>query len=128
MLSSGPVSLDPALPNLTLNAQTSKAIHDLDVYASSLTAAPQWPSYSSVIETAFESVTLDYYQDDLSDITSLPEFTAMPKDVQDYVISVNKAAESIVSKDLSGAAPRPTGAVMAAGAAAAGLLGVVAML
>lgn len=122
------IPLTAPLTDFTLNGQSSKAVHDLDVYLSSLTAAPQWPSYSSVIETAFETVTYDYVADDLSDITTQPEFTGMPKNVQDYVISVNKAAESIVSKDLSGAAPRPTGAVMAAGAAAAGLLGIVAML
>ncbi|MCJ1466496.1 hypothetical protein MMC07_005115 [Pseudocyphellaria aurata] len=109
-------------------AQTSKALHDLDVYYSSLTAAPQWPSYSSVLATAFDTATFDFVADDLSDITTQPEFTGLPKNVQDYVVSVNKAANSVVSKDLSGAAPRPTGAVMAAGAAAAGLLGVVAML
>lgn len=117
----------PPYTNFTLNSQISKEVHDLDVYAASLTAAPQWPSITSVLATAFASVD-DYTIDNLSSLTSIPEFTAMPKNVQDYVISVNKAIESIISKDLSGAAPKPTGAVMAAGAAAAGLLGVVAML
>ncbi|MCJ1462501.1 hypothetical protein MMC07_001103 [Pseudocyphellaria aurata] len=121
------VTAEPA-PQPASPAQTSKAIYDLRVYLSSLTAAPQWSSYSAVIQTAFNTRTFDYVNDPLSDLTTRPAFTAMPKNVQDYVISVNKATASIVSKDLSGAAPRPTGAVMAAGAAAAGLSGVVALL
>ena len=76
----------------------------------------------------FDELVDDLLADDLSDITSLPEWTSLPKQEQDFIVSVNKAANSQYSKDVSGGAPKPTGAVMAAGAAAAGLLGVVAML
>ncbi|MCJ1424094.1 hypothetical protein MMC29_001981 [Sticta canariensis] len=116
-------------------AQTSKAYRDYVSYRSSITAAPKWPSISSVIDETFASVTLAFDElvdnllaEDLSDITPLPEWTSLPKEEQDFIVSVNKAANSAYSKDINGGAPKPTGAVMAAGAAAAGLLGVVAML
>lgn len=125
----------PPLTNTTFHVQTSKAFRDYESYRSSITAAPQWPSISSVIDAAFASVTLEFddliddvLADDISDITSLPEFTGMPKEERDFIISANKVANNQYSKDISGGAPKPTGAVMAAGAAAAGLLGVVAML
>lgn len=88
-----------------------------------------------MIDETFATVTLEFDElidnllaEDLSDITPLPEWTSLPKEEQDFIVSVNKAANSAYSKDISGGAPKPTGAVMAAGAAAAGLLGVVAML
>lgn len=101
----------------------------MDLYFSSVTAAPQWASYSSAIFAGNRNADLDDFKgDSLSAITTEPGFTALPSSVQSYVVSVKKAEESIISKDLSGAAPKPTGAVMAAGAAVAGLLGVAAML
>ena len=38
------------------------------------------------------------------------------------------AVETIVTKDVGGNAPRPTGVIAAAGVAAAGVLGVAALL
>lgn len=97
-------------------------------YFASVTAAPEWSSVSSVLATATAFPYLDIDITSLIDATTIDDFTLLPTAVQSYIVSVNKNAYSIASKDLSGAAPKPTGAAMAAGAAAAGLLGVVAML
>ncbi|MCJ1270704.1 hypothetical protein MMC22_010601 [Lobaria immixta] len=107
-------------------AQSTRAIKDLTSYYASVTAAPEWSSVSSVLATAFPNFDIDI--GDIIDATTADDFTLLPTAVQSYIVSFNKNADSIISKDLSGAAPKPTGAVMAAGAAAAGLLGVVAML
>ena len=61
-------------------------------------------------------------------ISSLPGYNALPTSAQSYIASIASAEASIASKDLSGAAPKATGMVMAAGAAAAGVLGFAAML
>lgn len=79
-----------------------------------------------MLATAFPDDDIDIGE--IIDATTAADFTLLPTAVQSYIVSFNRKADSIISKDLSGAAPKPTGAVMAAGAAAAGLLGVVAML
>ncbi|MCJ1268758.1 hypothetical protein MMC22_008646 [Lobaria immixta] len=130
-------------------AQQSKIAHDTDVYFSSVTAAPDWSSYSVIFAKSDSADLLAVNTKDLSDITANPSFTALPKSAQSYFISERKGALSIASQrsvatsmangtttstatgtatPTGGAAPKPTGAIMAAGAAAAGLLGIVAML
>ena len=142
------------LTDCTLDPQESKAIHDGHAYISSVTAAPDWSSYSSIF-AAYDSE--DFFGTStkaFTDITANPSFTALPNGVQSYYVSVQNTFVSILSNDLSGdtsqptsvatsvatgkatstanvtggAAPKPTGAVMAAGAVAAGLLAVIAML
>lgn len=79
-----------------------------------------------MLATAFPDDYIDL--NEIIDATTAANFDLLPTPVQSYIVSFNNKADSIISKDFSGAAPKPTGAVVAAGAAAAGLLGVVAML
>lgn len=60
--------------------------------------------------------------------TTAPELAKADSDVQSFFSSVYQAEQSIISKDLIGAAPQPTAVIMAAGAAAAGVLGVAALI
>lgn len=148
----------------------SKANHDLDSYLSSVTAAPDWSSYSSIFAASDSEDLLGSNTKDFTDVTADPLFTALPNGAQSYLVSIVNAGDSIVNKDLygdtskptsgatsvvtgngtgsvtgngtgtvtgkaastanstGGAALKPTGAVMAAGAAAAGFLGVIVML
>ncbi|MCJ1267247.1 hypothetical protein MMC22_007132 [Lobaria immixta] len=132
--------LDAETTDSQLVAQQSKVVHDLGVYLSSVTAAPDWASYSSIFAKSDDILgpnTVDF-----TEVTANPSFTALRNGAQSYIVSLANGAYSIVSKDLSGdtptatsaakstggTAPKPTGAMMVAGAAAAGLLGAVAML
>ena len=154
--------LTPCLTNCTLKTQQSKIAHDTDVYFSSVTAAPDWSSYSVIFAKSDSEDILGSSTRKFADITANSKFTALPKDAQSYFVGEKNGEKSIINKDLSGdtpkptsvatsmatgtttstatdtgtstarstggTAPKPTGAVMAAGAAAAGLLGIVAML
>ena len=138
----------PFLINCTLNTQQSKVVHDLEVYLSSVTAAPDWASYSSIFAKSDDILGLNTA--DFTEVTANPSFTALRNGAQSYFVSLANGAYSIVSKDLSGdtptptraatgtatsaakstggTAPKPTDAMMVVGAAAVGLLGAVAML
>ena len=110
---------------------------DVASYLSSVTADSAYASESSVIHSALPSTNLVGYALNASAIAgtgavtpvaSLSGFNALPTSQQSYLQSIASATASIASKDLSGAAPQATGMVMAAGAAAAGVLGFAAML
>ena len=55
-------------------------------------------------------------------------WTELPKDVQGYFSSVGRAEYSIATAIVQGGAPRQTGALVAAGAAAVGIVGLAAAL
>ena len=65
---------------------------------------------------------------DIPAVTTISGFTAVPTPAQAFYSSVENQLQSLKSKDLSGAAAQPTAVLMAAGAAAAGVLGFAAML
>lgn len=88
-----------------------------------------------MLATAVPSVELDKVEIDPSKFattavpyTALFGYSALPSDAKAYFSSINQAQESIITKDLAGKAPRPTGALAVAGAAAAGVLGLAAVL
>ncbi|KAL8716025.1 MAG: hypothetical protein Q9225_006287 [Loekoesia sp. 1 TL-2023] len=115
--------------------QTSSEIADLQAYAKTLTADPKYSSYHSILATAVPSADLAKVEIDPNKFattavpyTALSGYDALPTDAKAYFSSINQAQESIITKDLAGKAPRPTGALVGAGAAAAGVLGLAAML
>lgn len=110
---------------------------DVASYISSVTADSAFSSQNAAIKSAVPSMDLVSAALNASAIVgtgavtpavSLPGYTALPSSQQSYIASVASAASGIASKDLSGAAPQATGMVVAAGAAAAGVLGFAAML
>lgn len=115
--------------------QTSSELVDLQAYAKTLTSDPKYQSYHSILATAVPSADLAKVAIDPSKFattavpyTALSGYDALPSDAKAYFSSINQAQESIITKDLAGKAPRPTGAIAAAGAAAAGVLGLAAIL
>ncbi|KAI4173986.1 MAG: hypothetical protein LQ346_008301, partial [Caloplaca aetnensis] len=115
--------------------QTSSQLADLQAYASTLTTDPKYQSYHSILATAVPSADLANVEIDPTKFTTtvvpytvLSGYSALPTDAKSYFSSINQAQESIVTKALAGAAPKPTGAIAVAGAAAAGVLGLAAVL
>ncbi|KAL8927039.1 MAG: hypothetical protein Q9208_002584 [Pyrenodesmia sp. 3 TL-2023] len=115
--------------------QTSSQLADLQAYANTLTTDPQYQSYRSILATAVPSADLASVEIDPTKFTTtvvpytvLSGYDALPTDAKAYFSSINQAQESIVTKALAGAAPKPTGAIAMAGAAAAGVLGLAAVL
>ena len=113
---------------------------DIKSYISSVTADSAYAAQHSAIQSVLPSMDLAGAALNASAIVgtgglavitpavSVSGFSALPSAQQSYISSVIAAQSSIASKDLSGAAPQATGMVMAAGAAAAGVLGFAAML
>ena len=113
---------------------------DVKSYLSSVTADSAYSSQAAAIKSALPSVDFAGAALNASAIAgtagiagitpaaSISGFSALPTPQQSFYSSVIAAESSIASKDLSGAAPQATGMVMAAGAAAAGVLGFAAML
>ena len=115
------------LPFLTFLLQSSAAAGEINSFLSDLRGKPEFTTFSSLLgTTAIPTEVTDI--NGIPTITAIPEFTGLPKDAQDFYSSVYDKAQSIIRKDLSGAAPQPTGILMAAGAAAAGVLGVAALM
>ena len=100
---------------------------NLNVFYSNLRTQSAYKSFSGLLDAAVPTGVSDLVNGPPT-ITALPEFSGLPKEAKDYFSSVNAAQQSILNKDLRGAAPKATGMIMAAGAAAAGVLGVAAMI
>ncbi|MCJ1312149.1 hypothetical protein MMC25_005823 [Agyrium rufum] len=116
---------DIVIPGAANPSESSAIVSDVSNY---LATVPSATSVNSVLATAIPSgegaITESNYQ-----ITTQTWFTALPSDVQSYVVSVESVVASIETKDLSAAAPpRPTGGsqLMMGAAAAMGAVGVVA--
>ncbi len=110
---------------------------DVASYISSVTADSAYASQHAAITSAMPSMDLASAALNASAIVgtggvtpaaSMSGYSALPTSQQSYVASIASAASSIASKDLSGAAPQATGMIVAAGAAAVGVLGFAAML
>ena len=110
---------------------------DISSYIASVTSDSAYASQHSAIQSAMPSMDLASAALNASaiigtgavtPIASQSGLSALPTPAQSYVSSIAAAEASIASKDLSGAAPQATAVVMAAGAAAAGVLGFAAML
>lgn len=115
-------------PFLTFRMQTSVAVGELNSFLSDLRGRPEFSSFATFLGNGAIPSSVTNIQDGVPAITTRSEFSALPTQAQSYFSSVYNAEQSIIRKDLSGAAPQPTGILMAAGAAAAGVLGVAAMM
>ena len=111
-------------------AQFSKIVSDIATLATALTANPSISYYVAAADSAAGTATdLLAVPTNTNTNSTLPEwFTKMPSDAQSFWSSAAGAAQTIISKDAYGNAPRPTGVIAVAGAAAAGVLGVAALL
>ncbi|KAI4128057.1 MAG: hypothetical protein LQ347_004343, partial [Umbilicaria vellea] len=107
---------------------SSKIDSQLKSYISSLQGQKDWTSVNSVLNTARPSnVRTATFTGIDPAITTEAWYGALPSDDKKYISSVLKAEQSIMSKG-GAAAAQPTGAMVAAGAAAMGVLGIAAML
>lgn len=121
--------------NIGITGLNDKQASAFSSYQSALTNDKQYTSFSLELKT----VTADYTIVDenpalqsavTGTATALPTApTELPEDAQKYISSVYKAELSIITKYRSGnnAAAAPTGALIAAGAAAVGVMGFAAM-
>ena len=133
-----PNSPSPLGAHLSLisSSQATKAYNDLSSYENALTKEAAWSTATSVLATAIPSDVAEQYQLDpqgylqsAATATATPSwFTAMPTPVQQFISSVVKAENSILSKDANGPAPTNGVNVKLAGAALAAGGAVMAML
>ena len=110
--------------------QSTQILKDIDAYDSSLTANPAYVtaarSVAAVLFTADIGINTDFH--DIAAKSDFSWYTSLPTEVHAFFTSYQGAVQSIVDKDVKGAAPTAGPAVKAAGAVAAAGMAAVAML
>ncbi|KAL9131311.1 MAG: hypothetical protein Q9217_000746 [Psora testacea] len=107
------------LPTSISDEQASEVVSDLQSYQSSLMAQPEYTSAVSVLATAIPASELMAIESDptgyFASIVTATEgptwYTALPTTYQAYFSSIGSVQQSILTQNLQGAAPAPTGSI-----------------